>query len=207
MNRFPAFGLDLLSGARAAIIVGRHLGQNSIAQAQRRIAKAFQAQALQQFVIDSGSGDDDLGPPRSDAFRSCGVRPPVAAPAASRCGSFPRANNHSLAVPSPLQWLATAASAAAVPELRSHSLTFAVPIRVHDRLTSRVTKPRRRLSSPFRAGSWRRNSLVGEPLPAEGSRRRECVPVRHVSSQLPPPRSIISVGRGPRANPKRVLGE
>src|SRR5579864_9747520 len=66
-NRFPSLRLNLLSRSSAAVIVGRHLGQNSIPQAERRIAKSFQSEAVEQFVVDDCSGDNDLGPPRTYA--------------------------------------------------------------------------------------------------------------------------------------------
>src|SRR5215475_7403183 len=67
-DRLPAFGLDLPSRTGGAIIVGRHLRQNPVAQTKRRIAKSFEPETFQQFVIDSGSGHDDLCATRANAF-------------------------------------------------------------------------------------------------------------------------------------------
>ena len=46
----------------------RHLRQQAVAQAQRRIAKALEMAAIQQFVIDDRAGDNDFRAPRTDAF-------------------------------------------------------------------------------------------------------------------------------------------
>src|SRR5262249_24345671 len=67
-DRFPAFRLDLPSGTGGAVIVGRHLRQNSIAQTKWRIAKPLEPKAFQQFVINRGAGDDDFGAAWTDAF-------------------------------------------------------------------------------------------------------------------------------------------
>src|ERR1700753_1996279 len=67
-DRFPTFGFDLLSRARAAIVVGSHLREDSVPQTQRRIAKTLQAQAFYNFVIDDGPGDDDFCPPRPNTL-------------------------------------------------------------------------------------------------------------------------------------------
>ena len=50
-DRFPSLGFDLPPGARAAVVVRRHLSKNPVAQAERRIAEALQLEPLQQFVI------------------------------------------------------------------------------------------------------------------------------------------------------------
>src|ERR1700749_4218791 len=65
---FPALEFDLPAGASAAIVVGRHLRQNAVAQAERRVAETFQTKAIEKFLINRGAGDDDLGAARSDAF-------------------------------------------------------------------------------------------------------------------------------------------
>ncbi len=66
-DRIPAFGLDLLSGARAAIVLGRHLRQQSIAQSERRIAESVELATLQQFQVNGGAGHNDFSAPWSDA--------------------------------------------------------------------------------------------------------------------------------------------
>src|SRR6266567_3661322 len=73
-DRLPSFGLDLPSGAGAAIVVGRHLGENSIAQSQRRIAEALEMESLQQFLIDGRAGNDNLRAARADAFDLAALR-------------------------------------------------------------------------------------------------------------------------------------
>ena len=57
-----------LPGARAAVVFGSHLGQQAVAQAEGRIAKTFEMQAVEEFVIDHGSGDDDFGAAGADAL-------------------------------------------------------------------------------------------------------------------------------------------
>ena len=51
----------------ARILFGEHLGQHAVAQAERRVAKAVQVEALEQFGEDLRAGDDDLGAARTDA--------------------------------------------------------------------------------------------------------------------------------------------
>ena len=63
---FPAFRFNLASGARAAVVLGRHLCQKAVAQSQWRIAKTPQVATFQEFRIDNGAGGDDLGAPWSD---------------------------------------------------------------------------------------------------------------------------------------------
>src|SRR5215469_6657133 len=67
-DRFPSFRLDLPSRTGGAVIVSRHLRQNSVAQTEWRIAKAFEPETFQQFVIDRGAGHNDLGATWADAF-------------------------------------------------------------------------------------------------------------------------------------------
>jgi creatinine amidohydrolase/Fe(II)-dependent formamide hydrolase-like protein len=67
-DRFPAFRFDLPAGARAAIVVGCHLREDAVAQAERRIAKTFEMQAVQQFLKNGRTGNNDLSSPRPDAF-------------------------------------------------------------------------------------------------------------------------------------------
>jgi len=67
-NRLPAFRFNLFAGARAAVVFGGHLRQQSVAQAESRVAKALETAAIEQFVIDDGAGDDDFRAPRTDAF-------------------------------------------------------------------------------------------------------------------------------------------
>src|SRR5690349_15831360 len=67
-DRFPAFRFDLPARTCCAVIVCRHLRKDPVAEAQRRIAKAFEPKTVQQFVVHRGPCDDDLGATWPDAF-------------------------------------------------------------------------------------------------------------------------------------------
>ena len=67
-DRFPSFGFDLLARAGAAVIIGGHLREDAIAQAERRIAEPFEVEAVQQFVVDSGPSDNNFCAARADAL-------------------------------------------------------------------------------------------------------------------------------------------
>ena len=89
----------------------------------------------------------------------------------------------------------TAASDSAVPEVAMTTLGLARTMRSAMRLISRVMNPLRRRSSGLRGGSWRRNSLVRRTAPkGRLTVSRMCPLMEMVSSQLPPPRSIIRTG-------------
>ena len=66
--RFPAFRLNLPARTRAAVVLGSHLRQHAVPQAEWRIAKPLQPQAVQQFLIYDGAGHNDLGAPWPDSF-------------------------------------------------------------------------------------------------------------------------------------------
>ena len=88
-----------------------------------------------------------------------------------------------------------AASDAAVPDVAIAIFTPEAEILCATRPTYRVTNPRSRSSSPSRGGSCRRNSLVSRTAPRGRlvvSLMCPCFEI--VSSQLPPPRSIINTG-------------
>ena len=67
-NRFPSFRFNLPARTGSPIVVRRHLRQDPIAQSQGRVAKSFQVQALQQFVVDRSAGHDDFRASWTDAF-------------------------------------------------------------------------------------------------------------------------------------------
>jgi hypothetical protein len=67
-HALPALVLELPVGGGAGILLGQHLGQNAVAQPQRRVAEAGQPEALQQFGEDLRAGHDNLRPPRPDAL-------------------------------------------------------------------------------------------------------------------------------------------
>jgi hypothetical protein len=62
--------LELAVSAGASVLLGQHLGQNPVAQPQRRIAEARQPKALQQLCENLRAGHNNLRPPRPDAFHS-----------------------------------------------------------------------------------------------------------------------------------------
>ena len=66
-HALPSLVLELAMGFGAGILLGQHLRQNAVAQAERRIAEARQPEGLENFGIDLRAGDDDLGAPRPDA--------------------------------------------------------------------------------------------------------------------------------------------
>ena len=49
-------------------MLGRHLRQQPVAQAQRGITKTLEMAAIEQFVVNDRPGDNDFRPPRTDAF-------------------------------------------------------------------------------------------------------------------------------------------
>ena len=73
--RSPSARARTRGGARGArILLGQHLRQNAVAQAQRRVAKARQPEALQQLRIDLRAGHDDLRAARPDARHRLALR-------------------------------------------------------------------------------------------------------------------------------------
>ena len=52
----------------AGVLGGEHLGEDAVAQAEGRVAKAGEAKGLQEFRKDHGSRDDNLGAARPDAL-------------------------------------------------------------------------------------------------------------------------------------------
>ncbi len=66
--------LEFAMAAGAGVGLGQHLGQDSVAQPQRRVAKTGQPKALQQFREDLGAGHDDLRPARPDAGHGFALR-------------------------------------------------------------------------------------------------------------------------------------
>ena len=63
----PALTFDLLVDFRAQIDLAQHLREHAVAQAQRRVAKAAEVEALQQAGVDLRAADDDLRATRADA--------------------------------------------------------------------------------------------------------------------------------------------
>ena len=67
-QRIFALGSDALANSGTDIVFGHHLRQDSIAQAERRVAKLLQAKTGEQFGKNHGSGNDDLSAPRPDSL-------------------------------------------------------------------------------------------------------------------------------------------
>jgi hypothetical protein len=66
-HALPALMFELAVGLGAGVLLGQHLGQDAVAQAEGRVAEAGQGEALQQLGEDLGAGHDDLGALGSDA--------------------------------------------------------------------------------------------------------------------------------------------
>src|SRR6266852_8842902 len=62
-----AFRFDLPSGAGGVIVIGRHLGQQSVTQAERRITKSTELAAFEQLCEYGGAGYDDFCPAQADS--------------------------------------------------------------------------------------------------------------------------------------------
>ena len=102
-HRLPAFDFELPVSRRAIVLRRQHLRQNAVAQSQRRIPKARQAEALKQFSKHLRAGDDDLRPPRADpgtASRSGSVIRAIFAASfrTSAVGAIPTCRRHAQTV-------------------------------------------------------------------------------------------------------------
>ncbi len=86
-DRVPALRFDVLSRTGAAIVLGGHLGQQSVPQAQRGIAEARQLAAFQKFGVDHRACDNDFRAPGPDAGKLLALRPWAAAPASWQCAA------------------------------------------------------------------------------------------------------------------------
>src|SRR5579863_7431643 len=67
-DRFPSFRLDLSAGASGAVIIRRHLRQDSVAQPERRIAERFEPKFVEKFVVHGRARDNNFRAPWSDSF-------------------------------------------------------------------------------------------------------------------------------------------
>src|SRR2546430_10289911 len=61
LDGIPALRFDLFSRARAPVILGRHLCQQTVPQPERRITKAAELAAFQEFSVNHGAGGNNLG--------------------------------------------------------------------------------------------------------------------------------------------------
>src|ERR1022692_2069353 len=69
-----ALRFHTLAHDRAAVVIGHHLRQQTIAQPQRQIAEAAQVAQLHEFGEHHGAGNDNFGAPRSDAGQGTSLR-------------------------------------------------------------------------------------------------------------------------------------
>src|SRR5208337_2251234 len=67
LDRLPPLRFNRPPRSRAAIIVRRHLGEDAVAQSQRRVAKTGEVAALQQFGIHNCAGADNFSAARTDS--------------------------------------------------------------------------------------------------------------------------------------------
>ena len=72
-HALPAVALELLMRAGACVLLGQHLGENSIAQSKVGVAEASESEMLQQLGIDLRAGHDDLRPPRPDTGQAAAL--------------------------------------------------------------------------------------------------------------------------------------
>ena len=66
-QRILPFGSNLPSGSSGVVVIGRHLRQQPVAQAQRRIAKSGKLTALQQFRKHRRASNYDLSAAQPDS--------------------------------------------------------------------------------------------------------------------------------------------
>ena len=150
--------------------------ENAVAQSQGRIAKPFQVQPVQQFVIDRGAGNNNFRPPEPDAFNFSALRYRQARDAFGNPRHVDARDDVSLPALASREMAATAARDAAVPEVAITFLIFAAVIRSTTLLTSRAMKPRKLRQFPF-ARRIVTKEFIGQANRAqtEGSRHRGCV--------------------------------
>ena len=73
-QRVVPLRLHPLAHGGAGVVVGHHLRQQAVAQAQRQIAEAAQLAKLHQLGKNHGAGDDDFGAARADAGQRAPLR-------------------------------------------------------------------------------------------------------------------------------------
>src|ERR1700704_4225316 len=66
LDRVPSFQFDGSARSRTAIVFGGHLFEDAVPQSERRIAKAREMEALQQFRIDQGTRTNNFSASRTD---------------------------------------------------------------------------------------------------------------------------------------------
>src|ERR1700674_1098238 len=66
-DRIPAFGFDLLARSRIAVVFGRHLSQQPIAQSQWGIAESSELATFQESKVNRRARHDNLGASRTDS--------------------------------------------------------------------------------------------------------------------------------------------
>ena len=60
-DRVGALELELLAGSRALVVLGRHVGEDTVAQTQRGVAKAAQTTAVEDLCVHGRASNDDFG--------------------------------------------------------------------------------------------------------------------------------------------------
>jgi hypothetical protein len=73
-HALPSFVLKLAVGGGPRILLGQHLGEDSVAQAEGRIAKPGQPKTLQHLGENLSPGNNDLRAARPDAFHRLAFR-------------------------------------------------------------------------------------------------------------------------------------
>src|ERR1700675_1444090 len=73
LERVPPFRFNRSSRSCAAIVFGGHLRKDAVAQAESRITKAGEMEALQQFPVAPGACANDLGATRANPGHLCSL--------------------------------------------------------------------------------------------------------------------------------------